>query len=317
MVKKSLCFGELLDQLLPRHLGPALRLAVLAAQGGDHGLQPAGLLGRAFALEQRPEALRRRVQAAVVADLVEVDGLELASQGRLLVRLLERVGPVLDLRVAGEQQLLARRPRTAGSRWCCSSAGRGCGRSASSWSPRSASMRWMNQRAWAGRCAYWWRAANGDLPAAVKLRAGGGLEVPELRLVLRPLLADGVGLLKVGGPSTVTLTPGSTSPEARVAAERDVACAACPWSSGSSTADRLARLSSPRKASCASDPHAQLAVAAPGLVQGRRGEGVHVGQRGGEAPGVGGAARRPGRVGLRPGVLGPRLDDDLGLRARR
>src|SRR6266545_4730613 len=91
-----------LHEGLARHLGVPRRAAVLAALGGDHRGQASPLRLAAALPEIVPERLRRGVAAAVVADLVDVD---VGEQLHDLL-LLQRVLPILDLGVAGEEQLL-------------------------------------------------------------------------------------------------------------------------------------------------------------------------------------------------------------------
>src|SRR5262245_16803078 len=95
---------ERLQERAPRNLGLAGHLAVLAWQRRQQGPQT---LGCPFLAEVLPqELLWRRVQAAMVADLVDVHVGQQGPRFRGVLGFLQRIAPVLDLRIAGEQKLL-------------------------------------------------------------------------------------------------------------------------------------------------------------------------------------------------------------------
>src|SRR5262252_6356793 len=95
---------ERLEKRTPGNLGLAGHLAVLARQRRQHGPQPLALpfLGEVFP----QQLLWRRVQAAVVTNLVHVDVSEQGTRLRRVLGFLQRIAPVLDLRIAREEKFL-------------------------------------------------------------------------------------------------------------------------------------------------------------------------------------------------------------------
>lgn len=108
----ALCFQRR-HQAGPGDLRALPWVAVLTLHGGDEGLQSPRRLLRALLAEQAPQRLGVRVPAPVVTHLVHVNVFQQGQDLLALRGVLQRVRPVLDLRIPREQQFL---PPTSNSR---------------------------------------------------------------------------------------------------------------------------------------------------------------------------------------------------------